>query len=55
MFLWIMGLLTIYVLIGVGLAWLLSAAGGEKFKFTKESVPFILTWPSLVLKMIIRS
>ncbi len=48
---WLIGVLTTYLLIGLGLAWLLSSAGGEKFKLTKESIPFIFTWPKLVVVM----
>jgi hypothetical protein len=49
---WAIGVATTYLCIGLLLAWGLSAAGGEKFKFTKQSVPFILTWPKLIFVMI---
>ena len=43
MFLWMIGLIITYLLIGFGLTWMLSEVGEEKFKFTKEPVSFILT------------
>jgi len=48
---WLIGVATTYFGIGCLLAWGLSAAGGQKFKFTKKSIPFILTWPNLILRM----
>ena len=48
---WLIGVLTTYCAIGCLLAWGLSAAGGEKFKFTKESIPFIIKWPLLIWAM----
>jgi hypothetical protein len=48
---WLIGVVTVYLGIGALLAWGLSAAGGEKFKLTKESLPFILTWPKLLITM----
>ena len=49
---WLIGVATVYIGLGVLLAWGLSVAGGEKFKFSKQSWPFILTWPKLVFAMI---
>lgn len=48
---WLIGVATVYIGIGVLLAWGLSSAGGKKFKFTKQSLPFIFTWPKLVFVM----
>jgi len=45
---WIIGTIITYLVIGTLLAWMLSAAGGEKFKLNKKSLPFIISWPKLV-------
>ena len=50
---WIIGLITTYLLIGLALAWVLQTAGGEKFKLTKASLPFIVTWPKLIWHMVV--
>jgi len=47
---WLIGVATTYIGIGCLLAWGLSAAFGEKFTFNKQSLSFILTWPSLIFK-----
>jgi len=52
---WLIGVATTYIGIGVLLAWGFSAAGGEKFKFTKQSLPFILSWPKLIFVMFFMS
>jgi len=46
---WIIGVLTTYFVIGLILAWLLSTAGGERFKLNKEALPYIITWPKLLI------
>ena len=51
---WLIGVATTYIGIGILLAWGLSAAGGEIFTLNKEALPFILSWPSLIFKMIFR-
>jgi hypothetical protein len=51
---WLIGVCTVYFGVGVLLAWGLSAAGGEKWTFTKESIPFIVTWPKLIWNMFIK-
>jgi len=48
---WLIGVATTYLGIGCLLAWGLSAAGGEKFKLNKESLPFIIKWPMLIFTM----
>lgn len=52
---WLIGVATTYIGIGIALAWGLSAAGGEKFTFNKQSIPFIVTWPKLIFMMFFMS
>jgi hypothetical protein len=51
---WLIGVATTYIGIGVLLAWILSTAGGEKFVLNKAALPFIVTWPKLVWGMIFK-
>lgn len=48
---WLIGLIIAYIGIGVLLAWGLSGAGGQKFTFNKQSIPFIFTWPILIVAL----
>jgi hypothetical protein len=49
---WLIGVATTYLLIGLGLAWALTLAGGKKFTLNKQSLPFIVKWPMLIWTMI---
>jgi hypothetical protein len=46
---WIIGIIIIYFIIGLGLSWLLNMSGGEKFKLNKQAISFILKWPIYII------
>ena len=46
-------LLIIYLLIGVGISFILTKTAGESFTFDSHTIKFILTWPYLFFRMFI--
>ena len=52
---WIIIALIIYLGIGLFLGFILCHSGGEKFSLNKKSIPFILSWPILLLGLFIKN